>query len=181
MVVSASGGKAIIQNPETALYSGMPSSAHHHVPDAQIANLQDIPILLWQQISSPLPAATSRLGSTPLGAAKETRIVELDMKEISSEERLGSPSPFGCPDCGGVLWEIEQEGFSPLSLSSGPRSHRPVSWRGTKAYGRNRALGGATGVGGKCLIIPADGWTGDQVPSPDSSAAVPGACFKYRS
>ncbi len=111
MVVSASGGKAIIQNPETALYSGMPSSAHHHVPDAQIANLQDIPILLWQQISSPLPAATSRLGSTPLGAAKETRIVELDMKEISSEERLGSPSPFGCPDCGGVLWEIEQEGF----------------------------------------------------------------------
>lgn len=111
MVVSASGGKAIVQNPETALYPGMPRSAHHHVPDAQIANLQDIPALLLQQISSPLPAGTSRPGDTPLGAAKETRIAELDMKEISSEERSGRPSPFGCPDCGGVLWEIEQNGF----------------------------------------------------------------------
>jgi two-component system, chemotaxis family, protein-glutamate methylesterase/glutaminase len=111
MVVSASGGKAIVQNPETALYPGMPRSAHHHVPDAQIADLEDIPTLLLQQISSPLPAGTSRRGNTPSGAAKETRIAELDMKEISSEERLGRPSPFGCPDCGGVLWEIEQDGF----------------------------------------------------------------------
>jgi len=111
MVVSASGGKAIVQNPETALYPGMPRSAHQHVPDAQIANLQDIPTLLLQQISSPLPTGTSRPGNTPLGAAKETRIAELDMKEISTEERLGGPSPFGCPDCGGVLWEIEQNGF----------------------------------------------------------------------
>jgi two-component system, chemotaxis family, protein-glutamate methylesterase/glutaminase len=89
----------------------MPRSAHHHVPDAQIADLEDIPTLLLQQISSPLPAGTSRRGNTPSGAAKETRIAELDMKEISSEERLGRPSPFGCPDCGGVLWEIEQDGF----------------------------------------------------------------------
>ena len=33
------------------------------------------------------------------------------MSEVSSEERLGQPSPFACPDCGGVLWEIEQNGF----------------------------------------------------------------------
>ena len=33
------------------------------------------------------------------------------MSEISSEERVGQPSPFACPDCGGVLWEIEQNGF----------------------------------------------------------------------
>jgi two-component system, chemotaxis family, protein-glutamate methylesterase/glutaminase len=33
------------------------------------------------------------------------------MREISDEERLGQPSPFACPDCGGVLWEIEQNGF----------------------------------------------------------------------
>jgi two-component system, chemotaxis family, protein-glutamate methylesterase/glutaminase len=111
MVVSASGGTAIVQNPETALYPGMPRSALNHVPNAQVANLQDIPALLLQLISSPLPAGTSRPANTLLAAAKETRIAELDMNEIAGEERLGKPSPFGCPDCGGVLWEIEQKGF----------------------------------------------------------------------
>jgi two-component system, chemotaxis family, protein-glutamate methylesterase/glutaminase len=33
------------------------------------------------------------------------------MDEVSSEARLGHPSPFACPDFGGVLWEIEQDGF----------------------------------------------------------------------
>jgi two-component system chemotaxis response regulator CheB len=33
------------------------------------------------------------------------------MSEIAREERLGHPSPFACPDCAGVLWEIEQDGF----------------------------------------------------------------------
>jgi two-component system, chemotaxis family, protein-glutamate methylesterase/glutaminase len=111
MVVSASGGKAIVQDPGTALFPGMPRSALDNVPAARVATLQDLPALLVQLIGSPLPAGTSRLREVPLGAAKETRIAELDMKEISSEERLGRPSPFGCPDCGGVLWEIEQDGF----------------------------------------------------------------------
>ena len=111
MVVSASGGTAIVQNPETALYPGMPRSALDHVPNARTANLQEIPALLLQLISSPLPAGTSRPADAPLAAAKETRVAELDMNEIANEERLGKPSPFGCPDCGGVLWEIEQNGF----------------------------------------------------------------------
>jgi two-component system chemotaxis response regulator CheB len=36
---------------------------------------------------------------------------ELDMTEINEStlenlERPGKPSPFACPDCGGVLWEL---------------------------------------------------------------------------
>ena len=111
MVVTASGGKAIVQDPESALFPGMPRSALDHVPEAQAAHLEDIPALLLQLIQSPLSAATKRPSDAPLAAAKETRIAELDMSEISSEERLGQPSPFACPDCGGVLWEIEQNGF----------------------------------------------------------------------
>lgn len=111
MVVSASGGKAIVQDPATALYPGMPRSALDHVPDAQVASLPEMAGLLLQLIRSPLPVGTSRPRKTAMGAAKETRIAELDMSEISNEDRLGEPSPFACPDCGGVLWEIEQNGF----------------------------------------------------------------------
>jgi two-component system, chemotaxis family, protein-glutamate methylesterase/glutaminase len=111
MVVSASGGKAIIQDPESALFSGMPKSALDHVSDAQAAPLEEIPMLLLQLIRKPLSTGTKRPSNAPSESAKETRIAELDMGEISSEERLGQPSPFACPDCGGVLWEIEQNGF----------------------------------------------------------------------
>jgi two-component system chemotaxis response regulator CheB len=111
MVVSASGGKAIIQDPQSALFSGMPKSALKHVPDAQVAPLEEIPTLLLQLIGSRLPARAKRPSNAPFEPSKETRIAELDMSEISSEERLGQPSPFACPDCGGVLWEIEQNGF----------------------------------------------------------------------
>ena len=111
MVVRASGGKAIVQDPATALYPGMPRSALDHVPDAQVAPLPEIAALLLQLIRVRLPVGTSRPRNGALGAAKETRIAELDMNEISDEDRLGKPSPFACPDCGGVLWEIEQNGF----------------------------------------------------------------------
>lgn len=111
MLVRASGGKAIVQDPGTALYPGMPRSALEMVPDARVACLAEIPAVLLQLIDGPLPSIPGRPGNAPTGAVKETRITELDMTEISNEERLGKPSPFGCPDCGGVLWEIEQDGF----------------------------------------------------------------------
>jgi two-component system chemotaxis response regulator CheB len=111
MVVSASGGEAVVQDPESALFSEMPRSALDHVPKARVAPLEDIPQLILQLISSPLPAGSRRRPEAVMRAAKETRIAELDMNEIAGEDHLGKPSPFGCPDCGGVLWEIEQEGF----------------------------------------------------------------------
>ncbi len=111
MVVSASGGEAIVQDPETALYPSMPRSALNNVPNAKVTPLQEIPAVLLQLIRSPFRAEVMSHGTVPLGASKETRIAELDMSEISSEDRLGQPSAFACPDCGGVLWEIEQNGF----------------------------------------------------------------------
>lgn len=44
-------------------------------------------------------------------AGRETRISEFNMSEIGNESHPGRPSSFGCPDCGGVLWEIEDDGF----------------------------------------------------------------------
>jgi two-component system, chemotaxis family, protein-glutamate methylesterase/glutaminase len=111
MVISATGGEAIIQDPKTALFPSMPRSALNQVPSAHVKPLEEIPALLLQLIQEELPQEPEPLRKAPLGAAKETRISELDMDEISNEARLGRPSPYACPDCGGVLWEIEQNGL----------------------------------------------------------------------
>jgi two-component system chemotaxis response regulator CheB len=114
MVVSARGGEAIVQDPENASFPSMPRSALDQVPNAHVLPLDQIAGFLLQLIGEELPSEmepASSLEQASLGAAKETRIAELNMDEVSSEDRLGHPSPFACPDCGGVLWEIEQSGF----------------------------------------------------------------------
>jgi two-component system chemotaxis response regulator CheB len=116
MVVSARGGEAIVQDPQSASFPSMPRSALNQVPNAHVLPLEQIAAFLLQLIGEELPseaepASRSSLEQASLGAAKETRIAELNMDEVSSEARLGYPSPFACPDCGGVLWEIEQNGF----------------------------------------------------------------------
>ena len=35
-------------------------------------------------------------------------IAAFDLDAIQAEERPGKPSGFGCPDCGGSLWEIQE-------------------------------------------------------------------------
>ena len=42
----------------------------------------------------------------------ETRIAAMTSKDLQDDTRPGRPSAFGCPDCGGVLWEIEEGGYT---------------------------------------------------------------------
>jgi len=44
-------------------------------------------------------------------ARREVRMAELDMSEVEKDLHVGKPSVFGCPECGGVLWEIDQKGL----------------------------------------------------------------------
>jgi two-component system, chemotaxis family, protein-glutamate methylesterase/glutaminase len=111
MVVNARGGEAIVQDPQSASFPSMPRSALDQVSNAHVLPLDQVAALLLQLIAEELPSAAEPADQVSIGAAKETRIAELNMDEISSEDRLGHPSPFACPDCGGVLWEIEQNGF----------------------------------------------------------------------
>ena len=111
MVIRAHGGAAVVQDPSTALFPAMPRNALSRVPDAQIASLPELPNLLTDLVNEEIeleqPAAVVK---DPL-AESETRIAKIDMSEIEKEIVNGKPSPFGCPECGGVLWEIDQQGF----------------------------------------------------------------------
>jgi two-component system chemotaxis response regulator CheB len=111
MVVRDQGGEAVVQDPEDALFSGMPNNALEQVPDAHVLKLSEIPAFLLRLTGEELPEMERTRRPDIREAVKETRISELNMSEISNEDRLGQPSTFGCPDCGGVLWEIEDNGF----------------------------------------------------------------------
>jgi len=40
---------------------------------------------------------------------KESAIAELSSDTIEDDDKPGPPSVYGCPDCGGVLWELQNE------------------------------------------------------------------------
>lgn len=111
MIVAANGGETIVEDPNTALFPSMPRSALAHVPGAHVSSLSQLPATLLELLERELAPETNFVRRDALGAERETRIAELDMSEISQDEHVGQPSVFGCPDCGGVLWEIEQNGF----------------------------------------------------------------------
>ena len=70
-VVRASGGEAIIQDPETALFSSMPRSALNHVTSAQVLPLPQIPVLLLQLIREELTLEPEPARKAPLGAVRK--------------------------------------------------------------------------------------------------------------
>lgn len=109
MVIGAHRGATVVQDPGTAMFPSMPQSALNRVPQAQVAPLSEIPKLLVELVSEEVSEDVSDWRDT--ATMKELGIAELDMSEIENEMRNGKPSQFGCPECGGVLWEIEQSGL----------------------------------------------------------------------
>jgi two-component system chemotaxis response regulator CheB len=106
LAIKKRGGLAIVQDPEEAVGPSMPRSALETVPVDYVAGLDRIPQLL-QELAGVEVSENGTGGSSRL--KKETQIAELNMNAIEDENRPGIPSQFACPECGGVLWEMDGE------------------------------------------------------------------------
>jgi two-component system chemotaxis response regulator CheB len=93
------------------MFSAMPQHALEQVPDARVLPPEKIAGELVRLVGAELPPEISAGEDRELVEVKETRFLEQEMPQIEDDERPGRPSPYACPDCGGVLWELEQEGF----------------------------------------------------------------------
>lgn len=102
--VKSRGGIAIVQNPDEALFSGMPRSAIENVDVDHILPLNAIAPFLVRLAQEQVQENQADSASAQMEI--ETDLVELDMAAHSKYGRPGTPSGFGCPDCGGALWEL---------------------------------------------------------------------------
>jgi two-component system chemotaxis response regulator CheB len=103
------GGTAVVQDPRDALYSGMPQSAIENVAVDHIVPLAEMGALLSRLVQERPPAQT-RIRTDNIRL--ETNMAQLEHDALHSDDRPGTPSPYSCPDCGGVLWEIEDGEFA---------------------------------------------------------------------
>jgi two-component system chemotaxis response regulator CheB len=124
VAIKAAGGLSLVQDPDDAEWPSMPRNAIKGDHVDRVFALADLPALLNELVRQeegpalPLPAeymVEDRI------AAQEFAVVD---KDIATP---GRPSAISCPDCGGVLNQIEEEGaprfrcqighaFTPLGL-----------------------------------------------------------------
>jgi len=105
MAVKQQGGMAIVQDPAEAMYEGMPRSAIENVKVDRILPVTDIAALLAELANQPVAAATVVVSDY---IAIEADMAELELNAMQNPDRPGTPSPYACPDCGGVLWELDE-------------------------------------------------------------------------
>ena len=102
------GGIAVVQDPNDAMFPSMPASAIAHVRIDHVAPLAEIPGLLVKLASQPFEAA---LGSTPPESLEvEVKIAKEQNPVDAGLLRVGEPSSFACPECHGVLLQLEEGG-----------------------------------------------------------------------
>lgn len=104
LTVKRRGGIAVVQDPDDALYPGMPASALANVEVDYRLPLSSIGPLLVRLASEQVEELAQYPASKDL--EMETMLAEMDLDTLYNNERAGRPSAFSCPECGGVLWEI---------------------------------------------------------------------------
>lgn len=95
------GGYAIVQDPAEALYADMPANARAYAGADAVLPLSEIGKAIVAVVNEDAPAGTgcAELPEDIAGGGKAP---------MSADEReQGILSPYGCPDCGGALWEIQ--------------------------------------------------------------------------
>ncbi len=100
------GGIAIVQDPEEATYPSMPQSALANVEIDYCLRLDEIAPTLAKL--STQPATGGAAVSEKLGI--ETRIALEDNALEAGVIKLGKFSPFTCPECHGIMLQIQEGG-----------------------------------------------------------------------
>jgi two-component system, chemotaxis family, protein-glutamate methylesterase/glutaminase len=100
--VTSCGGLGVVQDPAGAQYPDMPRQALLQARDALCVPLREIGprlVELVAQRAKRRRAAPAELAIENAFARRQGGIEDLD--------GLGQPSPFSCPACRGVLWQVD--------------------------------------------------------------------------
>lgn len=105
------GGVAVVQNPDDALFSGMPNSAIQHVDVDYILPLVSIAPILVHLAYEPSSTQAALNMSNEGELEMEPDVVELDGVGLRGKGQIGKSANLSCPDCGGSLFQLQERNF----------------------------------------------------------------------
>lgn len=105
IAVKERGGLVLAQDPADAAYPSMPESTIKHVEVTQIASAGELGAVVARLCRTPAQAAVPDLAMAEVEMAGVADIV------TAADESAGQPAGFGCPECHGALFKIENGGL----------------------------------------------------------------------
>jgi two-component system chemotaxis response regulator CheB len=99
------GGITVIQDPGDAAFPDMPTNALNRLQPDHVVGLKAVPQLLASLSQQPAGDAMP----VPESIRFEVEIARGRSSSIEEMDRLGRRSPLACPDCHGVMWEIDED------------------------------------------------------------------------
>lgn len=101
--IKLQGGLSIIQDPETALTPDMPTNAAHAVEPDFVGSPAEIAKELVKLTRVKIPGGWHPPSKN---LARSLRASTLDKDRMKHPQDDGRKSPYGCPACGGVLYDV---------------------------------------------------------------------------
>jgi two-component system chemotaxis response regulator CheB len=103
--IKTCGGVTVVQDPQDAAVPSMPQSAMRTVEVDHCVPARELASLLIRLVQQPRGAARP----IPPSLQLEVAIAAQETSGMHINEKLGQKSPFSCPDCDGVLWEVNDD------------------------------------------------------------------------
>jgi two-component system, chemotaxis family, protein-glutamate methylesterase/glutaminase len=123
VAVHRRGGVGVVQSPEDAMYPSMPRAAIAGDHPRHVLPVAEMPALLARLVTERVDAASEEEDPAPTRSVSRTgprtdaqsdhemkteiAMAALDGDALNDPERPGTSSGFACPDCHGVLFEIQ--------------------------------------------------------------------------
>ena len=102
------GGTAVVQDPADAFEPGMPRAALSVVRADHVVPLSQMADLLFALASEESIAPADR-NLAPSPALRREHAVGEGGHTMENLKEIATPSTFSCPDCGGVLFELDDK------------------------------------------------------------------------
>jgi two-component system chemotaxis response regulator CheB len=102
--ISQCGGRSVVQHPDDAAFPEMPENALRMVEPDHIARLRDIADLLVSLVHEPAGEPVD----VPEQIKFEVDVAKTGHSNMDKMDHFGRRSVLACPDCHGVMWEIDE-------------------------------------------------------------------------
>jgi two-component system, chemotaxis family, protein-glutamate methylesterase/glutaminase len=105
MVIKGYGGVTLVQDPEEVLYSGMVRRAIEYAEVDHVLPVREISSRLATLARKEKDPEEDSAMTTPYEDSEA--VIDRDFSDQIEGRRAGETAMYSCPDCGGVLWQVD--------------------------------------------------------------------------